>query len=88
MTDNQTTGQEWARIIQNGATAPQVHEVISAINKLTGARRTNGASVMVACAQILGQSISDAGPEIAAEMRLGLMAMVDGFAMQTATLEG
>lgn len=84
---SQTTGQEWARVIQNGATASQVREVIGAINRLTGTHRTNGASVMIACAQILGQSITDAGPEIAAEMRAGLLSLVDGFAMQTAMEE-
>ncbi len=84
---DETTGQEWARIIQNGATAKGVHAVITAINELTATRRVKGASVMIACAQILGQSIADAGPDIASEMRAGLHALVDGFAMQTATLE-
>ncbi|HEY4153525.1 MAG TPA: hypothetical protein VGM38_09410 [Pseudolysinimonas sp.] len=82
--DKTTDGKEWARAIQNGATELQVRAVICAINRLTGSQRTNGAAVMVACAQILGQSIADAGPDIASEMRAGLLTLVDGFAMQVA----
>lgn len=84
---NETTAQEWSRIIRNSATNAEVRAVIEALNELTGSCRASGASVMVACAQILGQSISDSGPEISVEMRAGLLSLVDGFAMQTATLE-
>ena len=79
-------GQEWARIIQNGAIETQVRDVIEAINRFSHAERANGASIMVACAQILGQSIVDAGPDIASEMRSGLMALIDGYAMKVAAI--
>ena len=84
--NSQTTrGQEWAALIRNGSRAGSVRRVISAINRETRARQATRADVIVACAQILGQSIAPGGPEIAAEMREGIMSMIDGYAMEVAT---
>lgn len=82
-----TDGQEWARVITNGATADGVRRAIRAMNRETAMRRANQGDVIVACAQILGQAIAGGGPEIAAEIRRGIMAMIDGYAMAVATDE-
>lgn len=85
MADPATTrGQEWANVIRNGSRLDGVMGIILAINEETLAHRANRADVIVACAQILGQSIAPGAPEIAAEMREGIMAMIDGYAMEVA----
>lgn len=76
--------QQWARVVKDGATADGVKHVILAINRETAMRRANRADVMVACAQLLGQSIAPGGPEIAKELRQAVMAMIDGYAMEVA----
>jgi hypothetical protein len=83
MTD-QTTGQHWAEVIRTGSTNDGVETVVRAIDDATLSKRLNRADVIVACAQILGQSITPSGPFIAAEMRQGIMALIDGYAMQVA----
>jgi hypothetical protein len=82
MTDQSTDDQMWAEVIRRSSTADGVKSVVSSINLTTHARTANQADVIVACAMILGQSID--GPDIAAEMRRGIMAMIDGFAMEFA----
>lgn len=74
----------WARIIQDGATDEGVQHVIRSINRLTDERIANHGDVMVACAQILGQSIVLGGSAIAAEMRAGLIALIEGYATRVA----
>jgi hypothetical protein len=83
MTD-QVTGQHWAEVIRTGSTNDGVETVVRAINGATLSKRSNRADVIVVCAQILGQSITPGGPFIAAEMRQGIMALIEGYAMQVA----
>ncbi len=73
---------EWARVIQNGTSDRDVRAVISAINE----SGVNGAAVMVACTQVLAQSITDASPDIAREVRAGLLALIDGYATRLAMI--
>ena len=78
-------GQEWAKIIRSAAENRQVEKVITAVNIITERRGANRAAVIVACAQILAQSITGgAEDEISHEMRQGIMALIDGFAMRLA----
>lgn len=79
-----TRGQDWAKVIRGGSREAGVMGILMAINEETLAHRANRADVIVACSQILGQSIAPGGPEIAAEMREGIMAMIDGYAMEVA----
>jgi hypothetical protein len=66
-----------------------VEHIILAINHKTFDRRANNADVIVACAQVLGQSIALAGSkEVATEIRQGIMALIDGYAMEVATTQG
>jgi hypothetical protein len=78
--------QYWAKVIRDGARDDQTRAVIGAINHLTRLNLANRAAVIMGCAQVLGQNISGE-PEIAKEMRDAIMELVDGFAMQSATLE-
>lgn len=87
MSDHMTYGQRWADVIIQGASDRETIAVIQAINAVTAERRANLAAVMVACAQILAQSITNADPDIAGEVRAGVLALVDGFAMQSAIQE-
>jgi hypothetical protein len=81
---DQIYGQHWARVVREGSSERGVMGVISAVNLVTGSRQANRADVIVACAQILGQSIAPAGPEIAREVRDAVMAMIDGYTFQVA----
>ena len=84
MPNETTAGKEWAQIIRDGSSDEGVRWVILAVNRETAARRSNRGDVMVACAQILGQSIAEGGPEIAAEVRQGILSMIDGYTMEVA----
>jgi hypothetical protein len=79
--------QRWAATIRSGASDNQVELVIRAVNELTTARRANRAAVIVACAQILAQNIAESGPGLASDIRSGIGALVEGFAMQSALLD-
>lgn len=79
----------WQRMIRQGASDAEVAIMINAINTTTKAGRINRASVIAACAQVLAQCIGDSPPNIASEIRAGILAMIDGFAMEhTLTKEG
>jgi cytochrome c-type biogenesis protein CcmH/NrfF len=77
-------GQEWARVIRDNSRPDGIRHAIQGINRETLLRRANHADVILACAQILGQTIAGSGPDIAAEMRSGIMSMIDGYAMEVA----
>jgi hypothetical protein len=81
------SGQQWARLIRDGATEAEVIAVIQAINELSWSRQANRAALTVACAQILAQNVTQATPDIAADIRTGIVALIDGFAMQSAIEE-
>lgn len=75
----------WASVIRRAIRDDAVDLVIKTINGLTGsAGSINNASLMSACAQILAQSITKAPPDIAPEVRAGIMELIDGYAMQDA----
>lgn len=76
--------QYWAHVVKEAARESQVNLVIDTINILTREEHANHAEIIVACAQILAQSITLASPDIAREIRLGVMSLIDGFATQHA----
>jgi hypothetical protein len=80
------TGQEWARIIQQGAPDRAVCAIISAVNAMSAEVQANRAAIIVACAQVLAQNITGE-PTLSSEVRAGILALVDGFAMQSAIEE-
>lgn len=86
MSESKTTayGQYWASLVKDGSSERGVKWIIAAINEETGARRATQADVIVACAQILGQSIAPGGPEIASELRQAVMSLIDGYTCQVA----
>lgn len=86
MTYNSTTpySQHWAKLVRDGSTDQGVMGVIAAINRETHSHRAKQADVIVACAQVLGQSIAPGGPKIASELRQAVMTMIDGYALQVA----
>jgi hypothetical protein len=86
MSEGQSTigAHLWADAIRKGADAGRSNDIVRSINEATANRRANRGDVMVACASILAQSIVSAGPDDAADMRAGIAALIDGFAMQLA----
>lgn len=81
---SRTAAQRWARAIRAGSTATGIDAAVQALNCEIRSAHLTRADVIVACAQLLGQSVANAGPDCAAEMRAGILAMVDGYTMQTA----
>jgi hypothetical protein len=77
----------WANLIIASANEQATTEVVRLINMLIRARKTNQASVIVACTQILAQCITLAPSDVAAEVRIGIMGLIDDFAMRIATSE-
>jgi hypothetical protein len=78
--------QNWAAHIRRSAPNVEVETLIRAINVETRTRRARRGAVIVACAQVLAQCIAGE-PEISREVRLGIIALIDGFAMQMATAD-
>lgn len=76
--------QFWSRTIQHSATNEGVDEVINGMNAALREKRCTKADIMVACTQALGQLIVPAGTETADVMRRGIMALIEGYAMETA----
>lgn len=73
-----------ANVIIQGARDDQAILVFRAINRLTRYGSMNRGSVMVACAQILAHCITQAEPEIAPEVREGIIGLIDSYAMRLA----
>jgi hypothetical protein len=84
MTETTPYSQYWAKLVQDGSSDRGVMCIITAINDETKAYRANQADVIVACAQILGQSIAPGGPEIASELRQAVMSLIDGYTLRVA----
>jgi hypothetical protein len=78
---------QWANVIRAEAHDDRVQRVIEAINRETHMAHAKLADVIVACVQILGQTVANApsDPVIAGEIRRGIMSLIDGYAMQFAT---
>jgi hypothetical protein len=85
--DTRPTDHTWANLVILGATDDGARAVVDAINKLTRAGPTNRACVIVACTQILAQNITQAGPDIAAQVREGIMTLIDDYAARLAMEE-
>jgi hypothetical protein len=79
--------QQWAAVIWARAADADIVAVLEVINELTASTKVNQAAVMVACAQILAQSITRAPLDVAGEVRAGILSLIDGLAMQSATEE-
>lgn len=77
--------RQWAAVIQRGSTTANVQAVIRAINAQSALGHVKKADAIVACIQILAQVIAAAGPEITADVRTGIIALIDGYATQAAT---
>jgi hypothetical protein len=80
--------KHWARTIRSGSRSEGIDATVGAINRLTASGGANRADVIVACAFVLAQNIPAGGDFIAAEMRHGIMALIDGFAMKVAMEQG
>lgn len=85
-TTNAVDHHRWSEMIRDGASDRGVGNILQAVNVATKLELSNRADVIVACAQILAQNIT-ANPTIAAEIRLGIMSMIDGYAMRVAINE-
>lgn len=77
-----TAARRWADAILTGANDEQASLVVDAVNGLPGG--VGRASVILACAQILAQSITNAPPDLAAAVRDGILIMIDDYAMHFA----
>jgi hypothetical protein len=75
----------WANLVIAGARDEEAIKVVKAINRLTVSGECNRGSIITACAQILAQCITGAPPNVAAEVRAGIMGLIDDFAMRLAT---
>lgn len=75
---------EWATRIREGARGDNDALIIDAINRSVVNHRANNGSVMLACAQILAQTIVNAPPDIAREVRQGIISLIDDYAMRVA----
>jgi galactitol-specific phosphotransferase system IIB component len=78
--DEISEGQLCSQLIHSVATEAGVKALISAVNVELNAGRSNNADLIVACAQLLGQSISTGSGGTAAGKRKGILAMVDTYA--------
>lgn len=80
-------GQEWARVIRDGTSDEQVVQIIQVLNALTHQRKARCGALIVACSQVLAQVITQAPLDVAPEIRAGILSLIDGYAMQSATQE-
>jgi hypothetical protein len=80
------TDQEWAQVILRDTDDHEVERVINAINSLTKRREARSGAVIIACAQVLSQCITQAPQGIAAEIRTGILALIDGYATRFAVI--
>ena len=78
------TVREIASLYRAWASDDEVARIIDAINKITRDGRMNKADMIVACAQILAQTITSADARFAGNIRGGVIALIDGFVMQIA----
>ena len=62
-------------------------EIITAVNAIVAAGRANRGSVVVAYAQLMAQTIAQSGPDVAPEIRQGIMTLIDDYALRLA-MEG
>ena len=76
---------QWANLIIQGALQEGAMAVIDAVNVLTHSGKANRGSVIVACAQMMAQTIVAANPADAREVRAGIVALIDDYAMRLAT---
>lgn len=78
------TDHKWANVLMSGIKEEDVAPIIEAVNALTHAQLATRGAVIAACVQILAQTIAMAGPDIAKEMREGIVGLIDDYAMRLA----
>lgn len=78
------TDHQWANALMSGIKEEDVAPIIEAVNALTRAQLVTRGAVIVACVQILAQTIAMAGPDIAKEMRDGIVGLIDDYVLRLA----
>lgn len=78
------TDHRWANTIRQGARDDDAALVVDAINHLTATHRVNNGSVILACTQVMAQTIVNAPPGNAREVREGIISLIDDYAMRVA----
>lgn len=76
----------WANLIDDAAIPDQAARVVQVINHLVESRQVSRATVIVACAQILAQTITEAPPDLAGAVRDGVLTLVDDYAVHFAVI--
>jgi hypothetical protein len=77
-------GRHWANSFRAGSHDDEAAAIVDAVNMITTAGHANVASVVLACSQMLAQTIAHAGPEIAPEVRAAILTLIDDYAMRYA----
>ena len=77
-------GRRCAYSFRAGSHDDETAAIVDAVNMITKAGQANTGSVVIACSQILAQTIARAGPEIAPEVRAGILTLIDDYAMRYA----
>lgn len=77
------TAEEWADRLRDASHRHEVDAIFATISEMPD-EMANSASIVVACAMMIGQSIADGGPHLAAGIRAGSIALIDAFAAQQA----
>lgn len=75
---------QWANTILEATKDHEVIAVLDAVNRLTHTHKANRGAVIVACAQMLAQTIVAADPDVAREVREGIMTLIDDYAIRLA----
>lgn len=78
------TDHHWANTIRQGARDDDAALVVDAINHLTATRHVNNGSIILACAQVLAQTIVNAPAGNAREVREGIISLIADYAMRVA----
>ncbi len=76
--------QQPARIIRDRSSPKKIAAFVAAIDREARQLRATHATVISSCAYVLARTITAAKPDDAAAIRSGILALMDGFAMQGA----
>jgi hypothetical protein len=71
--------KRYSQLIITEAKDAQVAAVIRTVSEMTLRKQVNAAAVLVACSEILAQSIVKADPSIAPEFRAAIIELIDSF---------
>lgn len=78
------TGHEIAALFRKRASNEHLDGLMKAINDQVKETTAHRSTVIVACCQILGQVVSNSGPDIAREIRSGVITLIDAYATEVA----